>query len=161
MRISKGFSVIEVIVGAAIVAIVVTAIASAWQFYGRVAGQSVRGSQADLLLEEGAEALQYMRDKGWTANIASLALNTAYYMTWNGSTYTFSVTPTATNGGYARTVKLTAVYRDASDNIAASGTLDPNTLLATITVYPSLNSSTNASTTILQAQTLIHNVFNN
>ncbi len=60
----KGFSLTEIVIGAAIVALVVTAVASAWQFYVKLSGQSTRLTQAALLIEEGGEALQYMRDKG-------------------------------------------------------------------------------------------------
>jgi hypothetical protein len=151
-----GFSVIEVIVGAAIVALVVTAIATAWTFYEKLSSQSVRVTQADILTEEGAEAIQYWRDKGWTSNIGNLTIGTTYYMYWDGTDYKATTTATLSNG-YMRTVVFSAVKRDASDNIATSGTTDPNTLLATITVYP--NSTT--SPMVMQAQTLVHNVFSN
>lgn len=154
---TRGFSVVEIIVGAAIVAVVVTGIASAWSFYEKLAGQSVRQAQADLLIEEGAEALQYLRDKGWSSNIAPLSTNTTYYIVWNGTDYVATTTQTASNG-YARTLKLAAIYRDASDNIAASGTVDPDTLLATLSAYPTAIAT---GTPVMQAQTLIHNVFNN
>ena len=154
---TRGFSIVEIIIGAAIVAVVVTGIASAWQVYEKLVGQSVRLAQADLLTEEGAEALQYFRDKGWTANIAPLSVNTAYYIIWTGSDYAATTTPTATNG-FARVLTLSTVYRDASYNIASSGTADPDTLLATLTIYPT---STATGTPAMQAQTLIHNVFNN
>jgi hypothetical protein len=151
-----GFSVIEVIVGAGIVALVVTAIATAWTFYEKLSSQSVRVVQADVLIEEGAEVVQYWRDKGWTSYISNLTTGTTYYIYWDGSDYKSTTTPTASNG-YLRAVSLSAVRRDVSDNISTTGTTDPDTLLATLTIYP--NSTT--SPMIMQAQTLVHNVFDN
>ncbi|MCX6715744.1 MAG: type II secretion system protein [Candidatus Taylorbacteria bacterium] len=152
-----GFSIIEIVIGAAIVALVVTAIASAWQFYVKLGGQSTRTTQAALLIEEGGEALQYLRDKGWASNIGNLATNTTYYLIWNGTDYVTTATPTLINNNYSRTVILSAVLRDASDNIATTGTADPNTRTATLSIYPNLDTTT----PILQAQMLIHNVFQN
>lgn len=151
----KGFSVIEVIVGAALVALVVTAIATAWAFYEKLSSQSDRVAQADLLIEEGAEVLQYWRDDGWTSNIAALAIGTTYYIYWNGTDYAATTTATASNG-YLRTLQFSAVNRDGSDNIAASGTTDADTRLAILTIYTSTTSPM-----VMQAQTLVHNVFNN
>ncbi len=153
-----GFSVTEIVIGAAIIAVVVTGVATAWQFYLKLAGQSTRMTQADLLIEEAGEALQYIRDKGWDANIAPLALNTSYYLVWDGSDYVLTTTPTIINNAYTRIISLRSVNRDASSNISSSGTNDPGTRLATISIYP--NSSTTTAP-IVQAQTLIHDVFSN
>jgi hypothetical protein len=158
---SHGMSLVEVVVGAAIAAVVVAGIATAWSFYGKLANESVRTTQADLLIEEGAEALQYWRDKGWDANIGALALNTPYYIVWNGTDYVATTVATPINSSYTRSVTFSAVYRDASDNIASSGTLDAGTRLATISVslYPTPPGG--SATTIMQAQTLIHDIFEN
>lgn len=153
-----GFSIVEIVIGAAIVALVVTAIATAWQFYTKLAGQSVRSTQAALLIEEGGEALQYMRDKGWTANIANLTNNTTYYLIWDGTDYKATTTPILINSAYSRTITFGAVQRDASYNIASSGTVDTDTRTATLNIYANLATT---STPILQAQMLIHNVFQN
>lgn len=155
---TRGFSVVEVIVGAALVAVIVTAIASAWQFYEKIVGQSVRLAEADLLIDEASEALQYRRDAGWTSRIATLALDTNYYLTWLDTDYIATTTPAAFPGSYVCIFKLSSVRRDASDNIATTGTVDPNTLLATISIAPSLSAT---STVIMQAQTLVHNIFKN
>ena len=153
----KGFSLIEVIVGAAVVALVVAAIATAWSFYAKLASQSSRLTQADLLIEEGAEALQYWRDKGWNTNIATLSTTTTYFLYWSGTDYAATTTKTTSNG-YLRAFTLSPVYRDSSFNITSSGgTLDTGTLLATLYVY--LNAT--PTTTVETAQTLIHDTFNN
>lgn len=152
----KGFSTVEIVIGAALVAVIVTGIASAWQFYLKLNGQSARASQAALLIEEGAEALQYIRDKSWAGNIGSLSLSETYYVIWNGSDYIITSMPLVSNG-YVRKVTFAAVNRDSSDNIAASGTLDPGTLKATISIYPDLT----GTTAILQGEMLLHNIYAN
>lgn len=152
----KGFSVVEVVIGAALVAVVATGVAAAWQFYVKMAGQSSRMAQADLLVEEASDAIQYMRDSGWTANLASLLQSTPYYLAWNGSSYIATTSATTTNG-FARIVVFSSVKRDANDNIAATGTNDPGTLQATISIYP--GSPTAPMTE--QAVMLIHDTFNN
>lgn len=155
----RGFSVAEIVIGAAIVAVAVTAVSSAWVFYSKLSGESTRTNQGALLLEEGNEALQYMRDKGWTANIANLSLNTTYYLVWNGSDYEATTTATLINSSYTRTISFTPVRRDSSDNIVSSGgTIDTGTRLATINIYPQ-NATTGPA--ILQGQTLVHNIFSN
>lgn len=156
MSSTKGFSAIEVVIGAALVAVVATGVAAAWQFYVKLAGQSTRIAQADLLIEEASDAIQYMRDSGWTANLSSLLQGTPYYLVWNGSAYIATTSATTTNG-FARVVTFAAVKRDANDNIAATGTTDPGTLQATISIYPGSPAAPLAE----QGVMIIHDTFNN
>ncbi|HEX7724805.1 MAG TPA: hypothetical protein VF438_03675 [Candidatus Paceibacterota bacterium] len=152
-----GFSLVEVVVGAGIVALVVTAIATAWTFYEKLASQSARQAQADLLVEEGAEIVQYWRDKSWDNTIGILTTGTAYYLYWDGIDYKATTSPTTSNG-YLRTIVFSDVQRDGSDNISTTGTTDTNTRLATITVT---TNSTSSPAMIMQAQTLVHDMFAN
>ena len=156
-RFSRGISIIEIVVAAAIIATAVVGISGAWQLYIKVSNISAEYAQAANLTEEAGEALDIMRDMSWNSNISPLSLGTTYYLYWNGQSYTATTTPQIINSTYLRTIVLSSINRDANYNIASSGTLDPNTKLATITV----TISGNASTTLAQLQTLIHNVFNN
>src|SRR6185369_9324074 len=117
--------------------------AAAWQLYLRISNSSGRTVQAALLLDEGAEAVQLLRDSGWTANIAPLSLNTPYYLYWNGSAYATSTSPVVIQGSYVRTITLAAVSRDASTyNIVSSGgTNDPNTRDVVVSVSLASSSS--------------------
>lgn len=115
-------------------------------------------SQAALLTEEGAEAVLYLRDKSWASNIGNLGLNSKYFLIWNGSDYTTTLTPTLINNQYYRTISLASVKRDnITANISDSGSDDPGTKLVTLSIYPA---STTVSA-ILETQMLIHNEFNN
>src|ERR1035437_3829230 len=98
----RGLSVIEIVVAAAIIAAITTGIASAWQAYIKVSNSDTNLSKALLLAEEGTEAVQLMRDSGWTINIAALSLNTTYYLYWTGSAYAATTTMTSI-GSFVRT----------------------------------------------------------
>lgn len=156
-RYKRGISVVEIIVSAAIIATAVTGIAGAWQLYLKVSNLGTQYAQANMLIEEASEALTIMRDTNWTNNISPLTNNTTYYLYWNGSTYTATTTQQIRNGLYVRTITFQSVSRDVNFDIAASGTVDLKTRKVFITVYP----IGNASTTLAQAQLLLHNVFNN
>jgi prepilin-type N-terminal cleavage/methylation domain-containing protein len=157
-RTSKGFSLVEIIVAAAIVASVVTAVTGAMQSYFTAITANSQYAQAALLTEEGAEAIRIFRDTGWTNNIAPLSLNTPYYLYWNGTGYATSTSPVVIQNGFTRTFVMQSVARDSNDNISPSGgTTDTKTRDVTITVY----ASTTPPKTLSQTHMLIHNVFNN
>ena len=150
----RGFSLVEIIIGTALVAALVTAVSSAWAYYGKLASQSYRLAQAAMMTEEGAEALVYMRDKGWSLAISPLTHDTDYYLVWDGTDYVATTTETSVNG-LVRTISLASVYRDSSSNIVTNGgTLDPGTLTATISIYPGATTSP----AILRSQMIIHDV---
>ncbi len=156
-RYKRGISVIEIVVSAAIIATAVTGIAGAWQLYLKVSNLSNRYAQATMLVEEASEALSVMRDTNWTSTINSLAVNTTYYLYWNGASYTGTTTQQISQNNYIRTIVFQPIVRDANFNIATSGTTDLKTRKVIITVYP----FGSASTTLAQAELLLHNVYNN
>ena len=156
-RYRRGISVVEIVVAAGIIAIAVTGIAGAWQLYFKISNQSVQYAQTTTLIEEANEALSVMRDSGWSNKINTLSLNTTYYLYWDGSAYSATTTPQIIQNTYLRTIVFQPVTRDASFNIASSGTTDVNTRKVTITI----SLSGNASTTLAQSEMLLHNVFNN
>lgn len=156
----KGFSVVEIIVASAIIATVVTAIGGGWQIYLKTTRDAMNYTMAANMTEEGGEAVQLLRDLGWTTNIASLSLDTSYDLYWDttNSTYKATTTPQLLQGLYRRTITFGAVERDAWDNIVTSGgTTDANTRKVTIDVY--LGSAT--STPLSESQMLIHNTYAN
>lgn len=157
-RISKGsgFTIVEIVVASAIIVTVVIGVSAAWQAYVRLSSAGANAAEAVLLSEEANEALQYLRDSGWAANIAPLALNTAYYLQWNSGNYQLTTTP-VNNQNLTRKIVFSAVARDAGTHaISGSGTPDPSTLSALITIYP----TGNETAVLMQSQTLIHNVYN-
>lgn len=124
---------IEIMVASTIIVVAFLAVILVANKSVRVGARAVHTSQANFLLEEGAEAVRIARDNAWT-NISNLSLATNYYPTFSGGTWTLSSTPN-TVGIYTRTVVVENVNRNAgTGNIDPAGTLDTGTKLVTITV---------------------------
>ena|SRR3989338_1682777 len=154
---NRGISLVEVVVGTAIILLALTGIITAYNVFVRVGSATLNTIQASLLLEEGVEAVSVMRDYGWSSNIGNLSVGTKYYLSWNGSRWIGTVTATTT-GIYTRYFILQNVSRDSNDDIVASGgTPDPGTKKLTINVaWLSV-----ATTTSRSVSTYITNLFNN
>jgi Tfp pilus assembly protein PilE len=154
---SRGLSVVELVVAAAIIVSVVTMATSAWQLYFRVSRTNGQLTQATLLTEEASEAINFLRDLGWTTYVAPLSLDIPYYIYWNGTQYTISSTPITVNKIYNVTVTLSAVNRDVNSNITTSGgTLDARTKAVKISII-----NATSSQTVLEVPLIIHDVFHN
>jgi Tfp pilus assembly protein PilE len=153
----KGFSVVEIIIASAIVTLVGVAITSSLLAYINISMKNSRNVQTALLFEETAEALQFMRDQSWSTNIAPLAKVTPYYLIWNGESFVSTSTAVLHHNLYSRTFTLHEVKRDGSDAISDSGSIDPDTLRATISVSWLDGDNTESRTT----DTLIHNTYEN
>jgi hypothetical protein len=92
------------------------------------------------LLEEGVEAVRYLRDAGYTTNITPLIGAGVRYLDPSASGWTVTGTSTPIFGQFTRTITLENVYRrNADDDIvdvssADLKTLDPGTARLTVTV---------------------------
>ena len=151
-------SIVEVVISIAVIVTVGIASTAVWSSYIKTTRSSGGLAQGGMLTDEAGEALTLLRDQSWKANIAPLTLGSTYYIYWNGTSYSTSTTAVAVQSNYYVKFVLSAVGRDASSNIVASGgTNDPNTLKATLTVV-NVNSST---TPIAQSEALLHNVYSN
>lgn len=131
-----GFSLIEVLIACAIITTSIFALISTAQKGISLSNQALRATQASFLAEEGSEAVKSIRDGSW-ATISALSLNTTYYITYNTSTNTWSLstTPTAAiDSIFTRTVTFSQVLRDSNDDIAATGTADSRTKKVTVVV---------------------------
>jgi type II secretory pathway pseudopilin PulG len=131
---TKAFALVEIIVASAIMLIAIIAASNAYSTYVQYALANERNVQAGYLLEETIEGVTYLRDKGWTTNIASLTAGTTYYLYFNGSLWTATTTPQYVDGQFLRSFTLSNVNRDSGDDIAVSGTLDPKTKQVTANV---------------------------
>jgi len=129
----KGIGLVEVVIGIAILTTIVVGVLSAFRIMVSSSGETIQGLQAQALLEEGLEAVRLIRDGNWS-NISSLTTGTSYTLTWNGSLWTLTTTPATIDALFDRRVSIGQVYRDANDDIATSGTLDPNTKKVTVTI---------------------------
>ncbi|MFA4890138.1 MAG: hypothetical protein WC587_00675 [Candidatus Paceibacterota bacterium] len=129
-----GFGVAEIVVAVAVIALSVFGLLSVAGVSLKMLRGNTTNIQAAFLLEEGVEAVKILRDSGWGANIAPLNAGTNYYFAFNGTTWKATTTNTFIDGIYERKFVLNNVSRNGSDDIAASGTLDPNTKKITVSV---------------------------
>ncbi len=160
MRYSKGFGLIEVVVGAAIITASVLALIDAYNTYATYALNNSRNIQAALLAEEGIEAVKFLRDNSWSVKIAPLASTSVYYLSWNAGAWNLTTTTQSyVDGMFLRTLLVAAVNRDASsqDIVLTGGTTDPYTKKITVNVeYP-----TSKGTTTRSVSAYITNLFSN
>lgn len=154
---NRGFGLIEIVIGSAILVAVVLAAGSAYTTYMKYAFANERNIQISYLLEEGLEAVTFLRDRGWTANIAPLSTATTYYLTWNGSYWATTTSAQYIDGEFFRSINIADVRRDGNDQIAVSGTVDTNTKQVTATV----SFRQNNATTTKSISTYIANIYNN
>lgn len=136
----RGVSLVEVLIASAII---MTSVVSIMGVYGGLTSIAIRNTakvQAGMLLDEGAEALRFMRDVSWSTNINPLINGTTYALYWDYSASNYGWRATTTkdmiDGQFDRTFVLSSVNRDASsfDIVNSGGTLDTGTRKATITV---------------------------
>lgn len=128
-----GFMVVEILIAVSIITAFVLVAMTVAEKSIYVSRQALHATQAAFLLEEGAEAVRISRDNNWT-NISSLSVGVNYYPTFSGGTWILSSTPN-TVGIFTRTVSIVNVNRDnTTKDISSTGTDDPGTKLATVTV---------------------------
>jgi len=140
----KGFTLVEVLIGCAIISVTVFALMVSARKTIQLSNRALKQAQANTLLEEGVEAVKSIRDNSWSS-ISSLASNTNYYLYFNTgsnewtlslstSTPPLSVPTYPIDGTFNRFVVFTPVYRDSNDNISDTGTVDNGTEKVAVTV---------------------------
>ncbi len=131
---SSGFFLIEVVVAASVIATVLILLLSSVQRSVDVSARSLERTEVSYLLEEGVEAVKSIRDNGWLT-INGLTNGTTYYLSWSGSAWSLTTTPSTIDGVFTRTVVFAAVARGSNDDIVTSGgTTDTAIRQATISV---------------------------
>lgn len=156
-RNSKGFGLVEAVVAVSIAAFSILAV---WKVYTSFLKLSISNPslfQSSFLAEEGIEAMKFMRDSGWSANIEALSTSVPYALVFDGSAWKATSTLALIDGKYDRRVMLHDVYRDASGNIASSGSFDPGTRKVTVTVSWRKGSATTTKEVI----TYVSKIFDN
>ena len=160
MKISslKGITIVEIIIASAILSISIIGIVGAIQIYLKIVHQNAREAQAVLVLDETAEAIQYMRDISFDTHIGSKQPNTQYTIFWNGTGYEFSTSTILLSYEMTSKIMFENVQRDTNDQIVLSGGVtDENTKKAIITIsWPYQN-----DIKILTSEMLIHNIYEN
>lgn len=154
---SKGVSIIEVIIGSALLLFAVTGLLTAYSMFIKVGMNTLNNIQATYLLEEGIEVASILRDYGWTSNISGLNSSTKYYFYWDGTGWTATTTVAKIDSLYTRYAIFGGVNRDSNDNIASSGTLDSGTKKVTVVV----SWQNGATTTSRTLSSYVTNLFSN
>jgi type II secretory pathway pseudopilin PulG len=154
---SKGVSILEVVIGASILLILTTAIGGAWASFIVLTRISTEKTQAALIIEETADGIRFLRDKGWTVNIAPITLDTPHYLKWQNGKYEISADSTPVQGNFTRTVTFKSVMRNGQDDISSSGTIDTKTKKVIIGVH----SNQTPQEVSVQSEMLIHDIYAN
>lgn len=131
----EGFSLMEIVVAVGIAALVIFSLGKVNETALRLSSESADRIEASLLLNEGVEAMKFLRNKSWSQNIAPLSTSATYYLTFATTTYAATTTaPALIDGAFSREVTISAVTRDAQDTIASGGVNDSSTRKVTVTV---------------------------
>lgn len=139
----SGFTLIEVLVACVIITTTTIALMSATSKGIELSTKALRQVQANMLMEEGVEAVKSIRDTDWTT-ISNLTLDTNYYLSFSG-TWILGTTPVSQiDEIFTRKVIFSAVNRDSNDDIVVSGTLDTGIKRVNVTVTWSTPSGTNS-----------------
>ncbi len=154
---SGGFSLVELIIGLAIVTIVFIAVFTAYSRFLAIELEVPHQIKGSFLLEEGLETMRFMRDGGWDANIATLSTTSVYQLYWTGTTWQATTTPQVIDGLFYRTLSISDVRRDGNDDIASVGTYDPNTKRIDVSVAWLARTGTTTKT----ASTYLTDLFEN
>lgn len=135
LSLHAGFTLIEIIVGVAILLGIFISIGGVAQYALRMSSDANLRIRSAFLAAEGIEAAKIMRDRGWTQFIASLTPDTEYYLLFSTDRWIATTTPAMIDGVFSRTMKIENVFRNASDDIVESGGVaDPNTKKVTVAV---------------------------
>ncbi|MEN9614213.1 MAG: hypothetical protein RLZZ347_520 [Candidatus Parcubacteria bacterium] len=156
----SGFSLVEIVVGSAIIGVVFVSMIATYATYVKASFQNASTIKATYLAEEGVEAIKSMRDRGWGTAISGLTASTTYYLDFSSGYWKSTTTPEVVDSSYQRSFVLFPVYRDGNSDITSSGgTLDSDTKKAvvTVTVVPPAIGATTTKT--LSAYVL--NIFKN
>jgi type II secretory pathway pseudopilin PulG len=155
----RGFTIIEIVLAVSMLMMALLSITTYYKKILDVSQDTTRHIQSGFLLEEEIEGVKMLRDAGWSTNILALSTSTTYYLYWNNTSWVTTTTPQVVEGLFTRSFKLSDVFRNASDNIASSGTYDRGTKKLNVSVvWRRKNSISYATDT---AETYITDIFAN
>lgn len=157
---NRGFGLLEIVIATAIISGTLFSLSYVFLISNKLAAESGNKVRANFLAEEGLEALRLLRDASWTSNLSELNINTTYYLSFDTAASAWSIGASSQafiDGLFARTVTVENVNRDANDNIASSGTNDPDTRKFNVSVAW----SERAGTTTVIVSTYLTDMFDN
>ncbi len=150
---TTGFTLIEIVIASSIIVTSFVAILAAYSYIIRAEKNNTKLVKSIYLLEEGEEAVRYLRDKGWTANIASLSTSTNYYLYFSASggvgTWQSTTTRQVYDGIFERKVTFGNLYRNntTQDLSTSSAGAILDTKIRKVTVSVSWIGASGATTT--------------
>ena len=157
----SGFGLVEIVIASAIISVSVFSLSAVAVIGSRLQSQSLEKIRANFLAEEGAEAMRFLRDKGWSTNISLLSQGTDYYIKFSTTTSQWSISSNPEpfiDSLFERKVAVENVSRDAIDNIVISGgNNDPDTKKFTAVV----SWQERGATSTVQISTYLSDVFDN
>lgn len=156
---NRGVGLVEIVIASSIISLVLVAIVNVYSLVERRALANIKVLKGTELVEEGVEVVRFLRDSGWTSNIASLQVGTTYRLCCEeGVPWSISNSAPLIEDKYDRTIVISNVYRDSNFNVVSSGgTLDSGSRKVTVSVFW----SEGAGTTTKTAETYLFNIFNN
>jgi hypothetical protein len=154
---NAGFSLAEMVVMVCVAAFSILAIWKIYTVFIKISLSNPSNFQASFLAEEGIEAVKFMRDSSWNSNIAVLTPGTSYTLLFDGTAWKATTTYAYITNQFDRRFSIANVYRDASGNIADTGSPDLNTKKVVVTI----SWWKDMATTTRQITTYVSNIFNN
>jgi len=117
----KGFSVVEILIGLALFAVIFLFIYETLTLFFANQNRVLASTQALYLAEAGQEYMRYLRDDDWNA-FSALPTGTSHYLAISTSTIAVSGTPEVIDGTFNRRFVLWPAYRNNDDDLVASTT---------------------------------------
>jgi prepilin-type N-terminal cleavage/methylation domain-containing protein len=152
-KLQRGVTLIEVVIAIAIISIMIVVVGYSVMTYVDARAQLLDNTKKLYLAEEGIELLRVLRDEDWTA-IESLTVDDTYGFSVSTTTIATAGTVEEIDGTFYRSFVVSAVRRDANDDIdfLGGGTIDPDTRLVTVSVFgPTSTTSLSAILTNINA----------
>lgn len=136
----------EVVVVSAILSVVSLAFLGTFAVISRFHEKNMRVIKAELIAEEGIEALRLIKSAGFS-NLSSLTPGQKYYFALATSSWSVTTTPEVVDEMFYRHFTTSRVERNVSNDIVSSGgTIDSNVLLLKVHVDWTWRNATNTAT---------------
>jgi len=119
----KGVSIIEAIIAISMISVAFAALLSGAVFFLQGGLHASDQAQALFLLDEGAEAVRFLRDESYSVHIAPLIGTGVHYLEPDISqTWVTTTTNSPIFGKFTRTIIASEVYRKALDDTIVPST---------------------------------------
>ena len=101
---NNGLGLIEIIIGTAIISLSLVGLVTAFNVFMRTGLSNTNKIQATYIMEEGVEAIRYLRDGGYSSNINTLISGVPYYLLFDGSNWSTTITSSLIDNKFDRTI---------------------------------------------------------